>query len=78
MYNVDMNLLQNLSRVELETEYRAALLELGTLSSIIERYREALEEIAEEECCRTPGCSTGDPMCTAMTARAALAKEMET
>jgi hypothetical protein len=34
---------------------------------------EAMKEIAREECCQTPGCDTDSPMCTAMTARAAVA-----
>ena len=40
----------------------------------IARLREALEGVADDECCHLPGCCTDDPMCTTMLARAALAQ----
>lgn len=35
---------------------------------------DALQQIASGGCCLTPGCSVDNPMCDAMTARAALAQ----
>lgn len=38
----------------------------------ITRLEEALQGIADGFCCETPGCSTEDPKCDTMLARAAL------
>jgi len=38
----------------------------------VEILTEALEEIAQGSCCATPGCTTNDPRCQVMSARAAL------
>lgn len=34
---------------------------------------EYVKAFSEESCCKTPGCSTEDPLCDAMTARSVLA-----
>ena len=47
---------------------------LAIHSNAVKALFDTMKEIARDSCCQTPGCCIDDPMCTPMTARAAVAR----